>query len=210
MTTFDVPLVPQQTAKSCWAASVTMLLSWAQQSSIDPAALTDIPGFQRAYEVKGLDLKTARTTLATWGLVTEPPQDYSAQGFADLLDSYGPLFVAAYVKIGDSFANHSRVITGFDQDNDTVYISTIHGAPTCRASSRPIRGRNTRSLTKRSLSKWIPLRAGSTLVRRRTIPPTSWAILRLSRTCRLDHQISDLLWRDWGRSVIGYLSVCMP
>jgi len=128
MTTFDVPLVPQQTAKSCWAASVTMLLSWAQQSSIDPAALTDIPGFQEAYEVKGLGLKTARIALATWGLVAEPPQDYSAQGFAYLLDSYGPLFVAAHVIIGDRIVNHSRVITGFDQDNDTVYINDPWGA----------------------------------------------------------------------------------
>ena len=53
MTTFAVELVPQQTAMSCWAASVTMIQSWAQQSSIDPATLTDIPGFQDSTSAMG-------------------------------------------------------------------------------------------------------------------------------------------------------------
>ena len=97
MTTFVVDLVPQQTAMSCWAASVTMIQSWAQQTCIDPATLTDIPGFQDAYERNGLDLTSARNALTTWGLVTEAPQDYTAQGFLDLLNQYGPIFIAANV-----------------------------------------------------------------------------------------------------------------
>lgn len=97
MTTFVVDLVPQQTAMSCWAASVTMIESWAQQTCLDPGTLTDITGFQDAYERNGLDLTSARNALTTWGLVAEAPQDYTAQGFLDLLNQYGPIFIAANV-----------------------------------------------------------------------------------------------------------------
>jgi ABC-type bacteriocin/lantibiotic exporter with double-glycine peptidase domain len=128
MTTFVVDLVPQQTAMSCWAASVTMIQSWAQQTCIDPATLTDIPGFQDAYERNGLDLTSARNALTTWGLVTEAPQDYTAQGFLDLLNQYGPIFIAANVGTDSQIANHARVITGFDMDQDTVYINDPWGA----------------------------------------------------------------------------------
>jgi Papain-like cysteine protease AvrRpt2 len=132
MTRFVVDLVPQQTAKSCWAASVTMILGCAQTECMDPGTLTDIPGFQDAYERKGLDLKTARSALTTWGLVTEPPQDYTAQGFLNLLDQYGPIFIAANVGTESRIANHSRVITGLELDTDqntaTAYINDPWGA----------------------------------------------------------------------------------
>ena len=128
MTTFTVDLVPQQTAMSCWAASVTMIESWAQQTCIDPATLTDIPGFQDSYERNGLDLTTASKALTTWGLVTEAPQDYTAEGFLNLLDQYGPIFIAANVGTASQIANHARVITGFDKDQNTVYINDPWGA----------------------------------------------------------------------------------
>jgi len=128
MTTFAVDLVPQQTAMSCWAASVTMIQSWAQQTCINPATLTDIPGFQDAYERNGLDLTTASKALTTWGLVTEAPQDYTAQGLLNLLDQYGPIFIAANVGTESQIANHARVITGFDIDQNTVYINDPWGA----------------------------------------------------------------------------------
>lgn len=128
MTTFVVDLVPQQTAMSCWAASVTMIESWAQQTCLDPGTLTDITGFQDAYERNGLDLTSARNALTTWGLVAEAPQDYTAQGFLDLLNQYGPIFIAANVGTDSQIANHARVITGFDMDQDTVYINDPWGA----------------------------------------------------------------------------------
>jgi hypothetical protein len=128
MSVYDVPLIPQQTAISCWAASVTMIQSWAQQASIDPGALTDIPGFQDAYESAGLDLTTASKALTTWGLTTEPPQDFSAQGFSDLLDNFGPVFIAVNVGTESRIANHARVIAGFDLDRDLVYVNDPWGA----------------------------------------------------------------------------------
>jgi hypothetical protein len=85
---------------------------------MDPGTLADILGFQDAYERKGLDLKTARSALTTWGLVTEPPQDYTVQGFLNLLDQYGPIFIAANVGTESRIANHSRVITGLELDTD--------------------------------------------------------------------------------------------
>ena len=128
MTTFTVDLVPQQTASSCWAASVTMILSWAQQTCLDPGTLTDIPGFQDAYEKNGLKTANATSALSTWGLVTEAPQDFTADGFLGLLDQYGPLFIAANVGTDTAVANHARVVTGYDKDQDIVYINDPWGA----------------------------------------------------------------------------------
>jgi hypothetical protein len=98
---------------------------------VDPGTLTNMPGFQDAYERQGLDLKTASSALTTWGLVTESPQDYNAEGFLNLLDTYGPIFIAANVRLGSQIHNHSRVITGLelgtDQDTATVYINDPWG-----------------------------------------------------------------------------------
>ena len=117
---YDVPLIPQQTGMSCWAAGIAMIVSWKFNCSIDPAEIARKSGYAQQY-VNGLDPNDSKI-FSDWGLVPEAPQTYTVDGFAQLLRDYGPLWVAAAVP-----GPHIRVVTGFDPDPDaskaTVYVN---------------------------------------------------------------------------------------
>ena len=109
---YAVPLIAQQRAMSCWAASATMIWSWANRQSVDPRTLAVDSGFQRQYDQdQGMDISQADPVLVAWGLVREQPQSYSLSGFLNLLQQYGPLMVSAWVNLGGTatVANHTRV-----------------------------------------------------------------------------------------------------
>ncbi len=54
--------------------------------------------------------------LAALGFTGEPPMSYSVQGFRDLLESVGPLWVTTDEQPGDGFAIHARIVTGMFGD----------------------------------------------------------------------------------------------
>jgi hypothetical protein len=103
---YDVPLIPQQTSLSCWAAAIAMIVSWARGDFISPSTVAKE---SNRSETKGhfpLDAEL----FDRWGMVAEAPQTFSAEGFMNLLDEFGPIWVAADVT---SMA-HIRVATGFE------------------------------------------------------------------------------------------------
>jgi hypothetical protein len=106
----------------CWAASIAMIQSWANQMSIDPGTVAARDGYQR-YLSTGLPPSDDRI-LRDWGIVPEYPQNYTVAAFMQLLQQYGPLWVAGTV---GSIPAHVRVVTGFDPDPDPslaiVYIN---------------------------------------------------------------------------------------
>ena len=118
---FYVPLIPQLTGMGCWAASIAMVQSWANQMSIDPGTIAARDGYQNML-VTGLAPSDDKI-LRDWGFATEAPQSYTVAGFMQLLQRFGPLWVACLVGGGA----HVRVVTGFDPDPDpslaTVYIN---------------------------------------------------------------------------------------
>ena len=117
---YNVPLVPQTTSMSCWAAGIAMIVGWAQRQSISPAQIAATAGYQQAYQI-GLNPNDTKA-LKAWGLRTRAPQSYSVGGFADLVTAFGPLWVASAVP-----GPHIRVVTGFDLGKDAassrVYIN---------------------------------------------------------------------------------------
>jgi len=58
--------------------------------------------------------------LQSWGMRVRAPQSYTVEGFAQLLDRHGPLWVASAVP-----GAHIRVITGMEVDeaNARVFIN---------------------------------------------------------------------------------------
>jgi hypothetical protein len=102
-----------------------MILGWRDQICIDPAEIARNPGGvpYLAQLQSGLDPNDVYI-LRRWGLVVEPPQSYSVEGFAGLLEQYGPLWVAARLP---TIPAHIRVVTGFEADPDPdvarVYIN---------------------------------------------------------------------------------------
>lgn len=114
---YNVPLVPQSTDMSCWAAGIAMIYGWRNSLSINPKTIaTNAGGISYLDQFKdrtgGLNPNDTYI-LKRWGLVSEAPQCYTVEGFADLLQSYGPLWVASAVP-----GPHIRVVTGIDTDED--------------------------------------------------------------------------------------------
>jgi hypothetical protein len=120
---YPVPLIPQSTNMSCWAAGIAMILAWRGQMSIDPSTIAANQGGTSYLPQmhSGLDANDT-AILRRWGFVTEPPQSYTPEGFANLLVRHGPLWVAAAVP-----GPHIRVVSGImlgpTAENTAVWIN---------------------------------------------------------------------------------------
>jgi N-acetyl-anhydromuramyl-L-alanine amidase AmpD len=106
----DVELVPQLTGMSCWAASAAMVVGWRDRVSIDPSAIASGSGHWSAYTA-GLNPSDRADLARSWGLVTGAAQDYTVEGFAGLIEAYGPLWVGVAVPSG-----HAVCVTGVSGD----------------------------------------------------------------------------------------------
>ena len=143
---YNVPLIPQSTGVSCWAASMAMILSWQNHASFDPRMIRRNPGgrsYSTEYDRTGLDPNDA-AILRRFGFDIEPPQCYTVDGITRLLENKGPLWVAGAVDLtGPNSANpHIRVIIGISPgnsaDNTRIFINDPweRGMTTFRPSNR--------------------------------------------------------------------------
>lgn len=109
----DVQLVPQPTSMSCWAAAASMVVGWREQMSINPAEIARGSGFWSAY-ANGLFPSNRDDLANAWGLVKEPPQNYTVEGWRTLIENNGPLWVGVAVPSG-----HAVVVHGIYGDGTT-------------------------------------------------------------------------------------------
>lgn len=110
---YDVPLIPQNHKMGCWAAGISMLIGWKDGKSVTPLTVARRCAHESQLET-GLDAED-HGPLDTWGLEVAPAQTYTVQGFYNLLEVRGPLWVAA--KVGGA---HIRVVTG-------IHVGTTAG-----------------------------------------------------------------------------------
>jgi hypothetical protein len=117
---YEVPLVPQQTGMSCWAAGCAMIVGWRDQMSVDPAEVARASGHWAQYRT-GL-LPEDASVFPVWGMAHEEGQSYTVQAFYDMLNRYGPLWVASAEP-----GPHIRVVTGMrgdgTPDGTTLFIN---------------------------------------------------------------------------------------
>ena len=109
---YPVPLIPQPTPDSCWAAAMAMLISY-YQGSTTPEQIAETAGISLESSY-GWDVLYA--AARAYGLREIPPASRTVQGWTDLLTRYGPLWV---VEMGDP--SHAVVLTGIS--NGTVLIN---------------------------------------------------------------------------------------
>ncbi|MFE4823854.1 papain-like cysteine protease family protein [Streptomyces sp. NPDC056704] len=87
---YDVPLVPQSTTVSGWAAAAAMIVAVRDRIATSPAELA-------AQAAMDLDIAYAwpriRAALPAWGLVEEVKRGTTAQQWAAWLGRWGPLWV---------------------------------------------------------------------------------------------------------------------
>jgi ABC-type bacteriocin/lantibiotic exporter with double-glycine peptidase domain len=111
---YKVPLIAQETAMSCWAAAIAMIVSWSTGIPVTPLQVATSSERLQQYK-HGLD-PMDDGLFPEWGMTTEAPQTFTADGFMELLRDYGPIWVAAKL-----FAPHIRVVTGFAYDAAPSY-----------------------------------------------------------------------------------------
>ena len=110
----EVQAIAQPTNFSCWAAAAAMVVGWRDRVSLNPDSIAEICGRTTA---TGLDPAQVGQLATELGLVAEPPQSYSVDGFRRLLENNGPLWVAASVP-----GLHAIVVTGLYGEGDSACV----------------------------------------------------------------------------------------
>lgn len=90
----EVQLVPQLTGMSCWAAAASMVVGWRDRVSIDPSEVARGAGHWAAYRA-GLMPADIPSLASAWRLQMAAPMTYTIQGFREMLQNHGPLWVGA-------------------------------------------------------------------------------------------------------------------
>jgi hypothetical protein len=115
-----VAAVRQPSGMTCWATVTTMMLSWREQASLTiENALGRISQvyIDKFHNNEGLAADEKGPFLAAVGLQAEPPQNYSLEGWLQLLQTYGPLWVTTDESQTDGkFAIHARILLGMSGD----------------------------------------------------------------------------------------------
>lgn len=109
----------QPSSMACWATVYTMLVSWRRQQSLtieDALAQAGQHWLDMYRANTGLPGDEHGTFFAAAGLIAEPLQSFSVDGWEQLLRNYGPVIVTANEAPGKAWAMHARVITGIRGD----------------------------------------------------------------------------------------------
>lgn len=146
----DVDVVGQPENYSCWATAAALVVGWRDRVSMDIQALkklfTDKTGVASN---TGLYAYDNQKLADTFGLVAEAPQCYTVDGFRQLLENYGPVWVGIHTEDG---WGHAVVVTGMygDDTPDGTYVR-IHdpwgrspGTPTGPRAHNPTPGQGSR------------------------------------------------------------------
>ena len=105
---YSVPLIPQPTGVSCWAASLAMLTSYRDNASYAPESIAQAANMDVD---SGYGWSQIQNAVSTWGLNTEGPACGLPDYWATLLSNHGPVWI---VEVGNP--NHAVVVVGVNGD----------------------------------------------------------------------------------------------
>jgi N-acetylmuramoyl-L-alanine amidase len=88
----EVPLVPQVTGMSCWAAAAAMIIGWRDCIDIDPEELARASGRWKEYR-DGLVPEDVETLASAWELEIEREASLVCEDLHRLLAENGPLWM---------------------------------------------------------------------------------------------------------------------
>jgi hypothetical protein len=91
-----------------------MVVGWRDRMSLPTEVIAEISGRTTA---TGLDPAQVGMFASDLGLIAEPPQSYTVDGFRQLLESNGPLWVGASVP-----GLHAIVVTGIYADGSATFV----------------------------------------------------------------------------------------
>ena len=106
----EVPLVPQLTGMSCWAAAAAMIIGWRDVICVEPEQVAQGAGRWSEYR-EGLHPMDLEDFARAWGLTSETQLEWSVEEVRALLERYGPVW------LGEASPGlHSIVVTGMYGD----------------------------------------------------------------------------------------------
>lgn len=106
----EVPLVPQLTGMSCWAAAAAMLIGWRDRLAVDPPQVARGAGSWQSY-AGGLHPGDVGSLAQAWGLVEERRETWTPQALRRILRRHGPVW------LGEASPGlHSVVVAGMHGD----------------------------------------------------------------------------------------------
>jgi N-acetyl-anhydromuramyl-L-alanine amidase AmpD len=132
----DVQQIAQPTKDSCWATAASMVLGWRDSMSVSVESVTQRAGMNIADRLDEAAVGQFATNI---GLIAEPPQSYTVEGFRKLIENNGPLWVGASVP-----DLHVIVVTGLYSDGEETYVRVtdpwdrdigVPGAPGARKAT---------------------------------------------------------------------------
>lgn len=106
----EVPLVPQLTGMSCWAAAAAMLVGWRDSVFTEPEGIAKATGHWRAYQ-DGLEPSSIEELAHKWRLSPLENHVLNPASLARIIRDCGPLW------LGEASPGlHSIVIVGIYGD----------------------------------------------------------------------------------------------
>jgi hypothetical protein len=114
----DVPMVAEGNGLTCWAAAASMVVGWRDNLPIDLPQITNGAGPWAKFS-GGLNVVDVLQLAAAYGLDAETAQPYTIDAFRQLVETRGPLWVAAHAP-----GPHAIVVTGIYGDGtaDGTYV----------------------------------------------------------------------------------------
>ncbi|HSU14311.1 DUF2272 domain-containing protein [Longimicrobium sp.] len=106
----EVPLVPQLTGMSCWAAAAAMIIGWRDRILVDPPQVARGAGSWQSY-AGGLRPGDVQSLARAWGLVEEHRETWTPEALRRVLQRHGPVW------LGEASPGlHSVVVAGMHGD----------------------------------------------------------------------------------------------
>lgn len=112
----DVQRIAQPTDSSCWATAAAMVLGWRDRMSVSPELLAKYHGLTSSLTT-GLAPGDKQAFADAIGLVVHPNACYTPEGFRDVLEANGPVWVTAKVP-----GVHAIVVTGLYRENGNYFV----------------------------------------------------------------------------------------
>lgn len=112
----EVEMIPQPTDNSCWATAAAMVIGWRDRQSVDPTLLARCAHMDSSLN-GGLQPQDKRAFVTGLGLVVHPNACYTPDGFRQVLEANGPIWVTAKVP-----GTHAIVVTGMYRQDGQYYV----------------------------------------------------------------------------------------
>lgn len=112
----EVESIAQPTDMGCWATSAAMITGWKNRQSVDPALLARYNALESSMQ-SGISARDTAIFIPKIGFEFAPAACYTPEGFRDLIENHGPLFIVARVP-----SLHAIVVTGMYRKDGQYYV----------------------------------------------------------------------------------------